>query len=63
MKYTHNKEIILVVDIKYKDEEYKAGSVFMSDCIDEFGFAHVYKIDTGFFSNEYELYVPSLENK
>lgn len=43
--------------------EFKAGQVLKADLIDENGFAFLYSLDTGLFENEYELYVPCLENK
>jgi hypothetical protein len=67
MKY--NKEIVLITDIHLPESGFgpeinlKAGTVIMADRIDERGFAFVNKLETGFFDNEYEFYIPSLENK
>lgn len=61
------KEIILTVDVNlgwhYNNLVLKAGTVLNADHIDEHGFASVESLDTGFFGNEWEEYIPTLENK
>lgn len=57
------KEIVLTQDVYFKDTMFKTGTILVPNYIDEYGFAMVDSLDTGFFSNEYELHVPCLENK
>ncbi|UVD32038.1 hypothetical protein vBKpnPKlyazma_orf043 [Klebsiella phage vB_KpnP_Klyazma] len=61
------KEIVLTVDVNlgwhYNNRVLKAGTVLNADTVDEHGFASVNSLDTGFFENEWEEYIPTLENK
>ena len=58
------KEIVLIRDVHYANHHFKAGTVFTASVIDKQGFALVEDSEiVGFWDNEYELYVPCLENK
>lgn len=61
------KEIVLTVDVNlgwhYNNKVLTAGTVLTADTIDDHKFASVYALDTGFFENEWEEYIPTLENK
>lgn len=61
------KEIVLTVDVNlgwhYENKVLPAGTVLTADAIEAGNFAMVNSLDTGFFENEWEEYIPTLENK
>ncbi len=61
------KEIVLTVDVNlgwhYENRILPAGTVLTADRIELGDFAMVDSLDAGFFGNEWEEYIPTLENK
>lgn len=59
------REIILTQDVIMYGVSYKRGTIHKAISIDKYGFAICDEGGTslGVFDNEYEFYVPDLENK